>query len=492
MSTGKPTKMKPCVLCGKLFIPKSPNNRICSEDHIAKCPICGKDVVWNSTSAVPCCSKECRKEQTKRKNIAKYGTEHPMQNKEVQRHHRRAMLDKYGVESPLQSDEIKHKAIETNREKFGADWALGNKEFHKQIEQTMIDKYGAPFTLSSEALKAKVEATCLEKYGVTSPIQSEVMRNKAKMTNLSVSGHGNPMQNPEVYCQDSVPEMLSEVRKRTPKIIVAFHDKLAEIEIDSEYGFYIGEHMFDLAIPDQNILIEIDPAYTHSVVRNHWGDVIEMNYHLEKSKVAEGAGYRCIHVFDWDDWDKVINLTRPKHKIGARKCQIYKLFPKPVDDFLNESHMQGTVRGQILALGLVYEDRLMQVMTFGNSRYDKSHTIELLRLATRPGYSIIGGAERLFKFAVNKYYVENIISYCDRAKFSGEVYTRLGMKLIRETEPQVIWARGEEKVTSNLLRRRGFDQLFNTDFGKGSSNEELMLLHGWLPVPDCGQRVYEY
>lgn len=37
-----------------------------------------------------------------------------------------------------------------------------------------------------------------------------------------------------------------------------------------------------------------------------------------------------------------------------------------------------------------------------------------------------------------------------------------------------------------------YDQLFGTSFGKGTSNEELMLLDGWLPVYDCGQAVYTY
>ena len=39
--------------------------------------------------------------------------------------------------------------------------------------------------------------------------------------------------------------------------------------------------------------------------------------------LAEKHGYRCIHVFDWDDLDKIINLLLPKTRVFARNCKIY-------------------------------------------------------------------------------------------------------------------------------------------------------------------------
>ena len=62
----------------------------------------------------------------------------------------------------------------------------------------------------------------------------------------------------------------------------------------------------------------------------------------------------------------------------------------------------------------------------------------------------------------------------------------------RDTKPNNIWSKGRRKITDNLLRQRGYDQLFNTSFGKGTSNEELMIKDNWLPVYDCGQGVFEY
>ena len=127
-----------------------------------------------------------------------------------------------------------------------------------------------------------------------------------------------------------------------------------------------------------------------------------------------------------------------------------------------------------------------------NIRYDKKHDLELLRLCTKRGFSVIGGASKLMKEAVTRFEVDNVISYCDRSKFNGIVYENIGMKKIRETAPQEIWSNGQDKITANLLRQRGFDQLFGTNYGKGTSNEQLMMEHGWLPIFDCGQAVYEF
>ena len=48
----------------------------------------------------------------------------------------------------------------------------------------------------------------------------------------------------------------------------------------------------------------------------------------------------------------------------------------------------------------------------------------------------------------------------------------------------------KQHITDNLLRAHGFDQLFNTNFGKGTSNDELMLQAGFVTVYDCGQATY--
>ena len=244
---------------------------------------------------------------------------------------------------------------------------------------------------------------------------------------------------------------------------------------------------------DTNILIELDSTYTHNSIGNRWNSyVVSPEYHLEKSLTAKEHGYRCIHVFDWDDWSKLVNMLVSRQSIYARKCKIYKLKKSVGDTFLSKYHLQGTCRGQLAYFGLIYNDKLYQIMTFGKSRYDKKYSVELLRLCTKPGYTVIGGASKLFNYAIKMFELDNIISYCDIAKFNGDVYNNIGMKYVKNSPPQIVWSKDDKKITSNLLRQRGYDHLFKTNYGKNTNNEVLMFNNGWLPVYDCGQAVYEY
>ena len=40
------------------------------------------------------------------------------------------------------------------------------------------------------------------------------------------------------------------------------------------------------------------------------------------------------------------------------------------------------------------------------------------------------------------------------------------------------------------MRQRGVDQLLGTDYGKGTSNEALLLEHDFVEIFDCGQATY--
>ena len=74
------------------------------------------------------------------------------------------------------------------------------------------------------------------------------------------------------------------------------------------------------------------------------------------------------------------------------------------------------------------------------------------------------------------------------------MYITLGFNLKSYGSPSKHWynIKTGKHITDNLLRQRGFDQLFGTNYGKGTSNETLMLENGFVEVYDCGQSVYEY
>ena len=185
-------------------------------------------------------------------------------------------------------------------------------------------------------------------------------------------------------------------------------------------------------------------------------------------------------------------MLQKKQTLYARKLDLREVSKKEADNFLNKYHLQNTCKGQTVRLGLYKDNELIEIMTFGKPRYNKSYEWELLRLCTHKDYKVVGGAEKLFNHFIKTYTPVNIISYCDYSKFNGDVYNRLGFVRIGKINPSKHWSKGKQHITDNLLRQRGYDQLFGTDYGKGTSNEELMLKNNWLPIYDCGQLTFTY
>lgn len=306
---------------------------------------------------------------------------------------------------------------------------------------------------SSESLE-KARQTCLERYGVEWACQRQEARLKGQ----------NSMAN------------------------LSFENLLKENNIIYEREFPIGSYSYDFKVGDY--LIEVNPYATHN---SSWGirdnPPKSSNYHKQKSDIAIKKDYFCIHIFDWDDPQKIISLLRPKKQIGARKCTIKEVSIQEAKEFINQHHLQNYAQDSI-RIGLYYENSLVSIMTFGKPRYNKKYSYELIRYCST--MNIIGGKEKLFSYFVKTYKPASVISYCDEAKFRGNTYKKLGFKLIGAGRPTKHWysPKTKQHITDNLLRQRGFDQLFKTNYGKGVSNESLMLEAGFVEVYDCGQATY--
>lgn len=530
---------KICVLCGREFVPTGRNKsrqKYCNDIHYKNCEVCGKQFEITKShiqsSNIPkCCSKECSnklKILNSRKTIReKYGVEFISQSSEfreemnasikakssrIKESRKKTMLDRYGVEYPIQNKAIRDKIDKTNLKKYGVTNVAKNKDIGKKISNSLrdqltqakrieasLEKYGTEYPSQCEAVKDKTAKTNLEKYGVKYSIQSPSVYTKARQRQMIVR-RGNPgiakriAQSTHLTCISKYgvdwPCQLPQCKRASngrSKINDEFYKVLDSHNINYIEEFPIGKYSYDVLLPDTKTLIEINPTYTHNAIGNHWGSGLDKFYHRDKTNVGINNGYRVIHIWQWDDIDKILAMLKDKELIYARNCEVRVITQQTANEFLNTHHLQISVTGQKICIGLYYENQLIEVMTFGTPRYNKKYQWELLRLATHCDYKVIGGASKLFSHFVKNNNPQSIISYCDRSKFTGDVYDRIGMKLDEVTEPNKIWSKSDMKITNNLLLSRGYDQLFNTDFGKGTSNEELMLKDGWLPVYDCGQ-----
>ena len=526
-----------CPVCGKEFImtkrqidgfKKNPNK------SVGCCTSCSKSLIM-MTHGSPLANPEIYK-KTKETLMKNYGVKSPAQSKEILDKMKKTTLERFGVENSSQSKEVQEKRKKTNLKKYGTEYAIGSKEVRDKAKKTMLEKFGVENAYQAEEIKEKIKKKNLENFGVEHAMQSKEVQEKMKKTNLEKYNVEYPLQSKKIQKKAQqtnlerygarhlfqLPNIIADIREKSKETMLerygveyfcqhekcygATHKRISNINkkcqeilkengINSELEFILENSGYDLKV--DNTLIEIDPTFTHNstiapIFGKREGKVRPQDYHLKKTEFAKEHGFDCIHVFDWDDWNKIMYLLQPKVKIQARKCEVREINKKEAKDFLNLYHLQESTKSCDYAYGLFYKDKLVQVMTFGKPRYNKNYEYELLRLCTISGISVIGGAGKLLKYFEESIKPTSIISYCDLSKFNGEVYEKLGFKLESKTLPAKHWynPKTNRHITDNLLRQRGFDQLHGANFGKGTSNEELMLKEGYVEIYDCGQLVF--
>lgn len=202
----------------------------------------------------------------------------------------------------------------------------------------------------------------------------------------------------------------------------------------------------DFYLPETNVGIEINGAYWHSSLFK------EKQYHLDKSKVAAEQGIRLIHIWDYE-WDDPESQRKIKELIAiAAKCYSNKLFARACDvkeiskleakNFIDAYHLQG-YRSAKVNLGLYHKEKLVQVMTLDNTKYNKNlnsdNDWEIIRECSLANTVVVGGKSKLFKYFVKNYLPEKVFSYCDFNKFNGNSYLALGMEFIGYSGPDMKW-----------------------------------------------------
>lgn len=195
----------------------------------------------------------------------------------------------------------------------------------------------------------------------------------------------------------------------------------------------------DILVPEAKLAIEFNGNYWHSDKQK------PKSYHFDKTKAANEAGYRMIHVWE-GDWDArkdqikriIINACGKTNEkpLNARDCTVQEIEMKVVNEFLDDNHIQGRVHQAKIKLGLVHKtEGLVAVMTFGKganirgtARVNAEATSEvpwnLTRYAAK--HSVRGGASKLFKAAVTRYELTFVESYSMNDYFTGGMYEQLG------------------------------------------------------------------
>ncbi len=176
--------------------------------------------------------------------------------------------------------------------------------------------------------------------------------------------------------------------------------------------------------------------------------------------------------------DILIFYQEPKvHIVDGNTLDIYRLNINIANEWLDKYHPFRSTKGNVLALGLVKNNQIYCLMTFKKSR-NKNYDAELSRMWMLPTYNIKHGYDILSQEASN-FGINNIIAYVNMSFENYKDYESIGMKHIRTNQKTLWWIRKDERISDASRRQK--------QFSRG-----LRLNSGYLPVDDCGQRVYAF
>lgn len=531
-----------CKICGKKFKSKSSKATICDGKHYKLCCICGKTVevpkytLYGDQEIT--CSTECQTEKYKRTCLERYGYASPNSCKEIQDKYKETMLSRYGVIAPVSVPEFREKAKRTNLERYGVDHPTKSEVIKEKQKATFRDHYGVDWGLQSPEVVAKSKATCLEKYGVdnfakTSQHVSTKICDPSKSEDAT-QFRMNPSEfihenfgdvKPSLYQlaqltgmrESSVGDILIRTNNRH---LVSYDYSSIEEEMYEFLSNYldtseiirntfevITPYELDIYIPKYNFAIELNPTYTHNSSLGIYGnDPIDKNYHKMKTDMCADRGIFLFHVYgyDWDGKKDIIKsmilnyLGKSQFKVFGRKCKIQEVNYREYVSFLNDNHRQGSATAKI-RLGLYLDSELVSAMSFSKSRHTignlDNNTYELVRFCSKLNTNVLGGASKLFKHFIAKYNPERVVSFSDRSHTKGGLYSILGFKEIRKSEPNYVWVNFKTNVAYHRInaQKSNIKQFLKDDNINLSDTEfKIMEEHGYVSVFDSGTITWEW
>jgi hypothetical protein len=209
---------------------------------------------------------------------------------------------------------------------------------------------------------------------------------------------------------------------------------------------------------------------------------------------------RLIHVLEneWIDNQQLVKsrlahiLGNQSRRLYARTCKTIEISHETATLFLQENHIQGACNAKCI-YGLMYEDDLVSVMTFGMPRFNKKYEFELIRFAHKKNTTVVGGANKIFARFIKDHQPNTVITYSDKRWNHGGVYANMGFKFSHTSSPNYWYFK---KNTHILISRVSFQKhklhkLLN-EFNPARTEWENMVDNGYNRIWDCGNDVWTW
>ena len=492
------------------------------------------------------------KEKINKTNIERYGTKTPRWHNESSRIQAETTnLERYGHINPFGGEEIKDKIVESNMKKYGVPWTTQSEEVKAKMRASYIKNYGVNNPAQASEVQEKMKRTTLERYGVESFMSSTIGAEKFRQAIFNKYGVYNPSHigiknysdyltlkdfiknNPNMSLNDlsdnfNLPRIRMRIKVKEFGLEDMFKDFyttsireelfsdflkndeiLSDLTVERNNRKILKGKELDFYFPSEMLAVEISPTYTHNS-KVGWGNIgtgVNSVYHRNKFLDCAEQGIELITIFDWHNWDKVMEMI--KSKLQGANSKIYgrntsygeNVLTKDLFEKLSSWHilsLPSNLKRALTTSTLKHNGEIVGIALWGE---EKDSSVELKRLVFKPGVNIPGGASKLIKNYIRER--ENLISvytFSDCDLGTGSVYGKIGFKLTEQSRPTLNYynIKQEKHVKHYSLVRQGPDRLLANfpDYkhvGKGDNlpnNKEIIESYGFLPVYDCGYRKW--
>lgn len=450
-----------------------------------------RDITGQKQGYRPYCGRECaythgtKKESYKKTCIERYGVSHPMKTERVIAKIKATNIDRHGEESPMRW--TGKKFLDAINTKYGTSTVRHIPGVHETIIESQAEATTKALPSRIANLEKLFDAKCLTDLASLGKIyrvydhvfrwrhtcgrEYESVVSERGIRRCPSCSSGTSKGEQEVF--DFVYSLDSSAVQRTKSVI--------------------PPREIDIWIPEKKIAIEFDGTYWHSAKFEG------RKMCLDKLESCEALGIQLITLQEhlWVNKPEVVknrlsSILKSTTKIGARKTEVKEIHRSLAAKFLEKSHLQASA-GASIFLGLFLKEELVSVATFGKPRWAHGCSWELIRMASKPGITIQGGASKLMTY-FRKNRSGSLISYADRCWSQGNVYRQLGFRFSHNAPPSYWWVHHELGTYARYqTQKKKLPRLLGDlkkEFAIELSEEDNMRMAGFLQLFDRGNSVW--
>lgn len=261
-----------------------------------------------------------------------------------------------------------------------------------------------------------------------------------------------------------------------------------------------GRTEIDIYLPEFNAGIEYNGLYWHSELGGK-----DRKYHLNKYQKCQDKGIALIQIWE-DSWLEKNDLVKRQLAYRFKKMDVLEqLYPEmdkewfakhharklvasvisgqEASDFLDETHIQGSVKGSFYYGLKTVEQNLVAVMVFNKT--GKKGELLLARYATKG--TVAGGFTKLLKFSIGQCNPRRLVTFSDHSNFDGNLYALSGFTKEAELREDYMYVKNKKRFHKFGFRLDKFKNNPNLMYQENMTERELAILNGYTRIWDSGK-----